>query len=187
MQNLRSIFNEWQGAYCKGYPMPQWFRKEASKMWIKMYYEAKEDIQPFPVLQTPSQIYRVLGVSSLKQKPILRLDELYYSFSQNIEDVKYFCDHDGELAGPLLLIIAKPSFAVNYNHLGIKLYGKEFIETSRYTAENEIVSRLTSHTLLEVYYLNSKEDLLQYQTKGYKIKKKDVYKSLKKALKRSQE
>ena len=173
MQDIRNIFNEWQGAYCKGYPMPQWFRKEASKVWTKIYYIAKEDTQPSPVLQTPSQIYRVLDASNLKQKPILRLDELYYSFSQNIEDVKYFCDHDGELTRPLLLIIAKPSFALNYNNLGVELY-ENFLDNSRYANENEIISRLTYHTLLEIYYLKSKEDLLQYNIKGYKLKKMSI-------------
>lgn len=121
-------------------------------------------------------------MSTLYEESLLKFDDLYYSFSSNLEGVKQFATKDKNVRYDLFLIIAKPIEAIDFNLLGNDLF--ENFNMSRYYAENEIVSKLNLNAIDSVYYLKNAENIDDYQHHSILIRKEDVSLNIKEIIQR---
>lgn len=177
MSIAHEICRDWQSLYCAGSPMPKDFRQRASEYFNKIFTSNLPELQNFKY-NTPD-IFRV--VKTPYEGKLLYFDDLYYSFSAEINGVKQFATKDKNVRSDLFLIIATPLEAIDFNILGNDLF--ENFNKSKFYEEKEIVSKLSFQTIKEIYYLRNAMDIEQYSQKGISIKKKDLNFSIKKLAK----
>ena len=170
------ICRDWQSLYCAGSPMPKVFRQKASEYFNKIFTCDRPELQGFKY--NKSDIFRVIK-TPYKGK-LLDFDDLYYSFSSEINGVEQFATKDKNVRFDLFLIIATPLEAIDFNMLGNDLF--EGFNESKFYEEKEVVSKLSFQTIKEIYYLKNATDIERYPQKGILIKKKDLNFSIKRLV-----
>lgn len=167
----------WRTNYCAGSPMPRSKRKEYSTGFAKIY-----KLLPSMHYNKTNSIFRVLDpINLIYAEDTFRLDNLYYSFSSDLEGIRYFCEHDKHFkCGKFILLEALPTQALDYQKLLEGSYEDYSAEKDRYAKEHEIVSQLTERSLLNVYVLSldALENYKQYSVPIADIKDTSKLKAL---------
>ena len=167
MTNNIDIFDDvlykWIHAYCSGSKMSLEFRTEASKMF-KLIRSKTEDFK-----SCNSIIYRIQAIDEYEK--VFRFDDLYYSFSNDIEGLKEVIHFDRNLHNDLILIIAKPLNQINLFELCNDIYENY---SSRYDGEHEILSQIEKGNVEKIYYLKNKDDILDLKNLGIEVNIKDL-------------
>ena len=88
--DLYEICEKWQSLYCAGHPMPKSFRKEASEYFSQIFKNNTKKATKLRHYNSP--IFRVATI--LHYDSLLNFDDLYYSFSSNLQGVKQFAIKD---------------------------------------------------------------------------------------------
>lgn len=176
MSIAHEICRDWKSLYCAGSPIPKSFRQEASEYFNKIFTSNLPRLQNFKY--NKSDIFRV--VKTPYKGKLLYFDDLYYSFSAEINGVERFAIKDKNVRFDLFLIIANPLEAIDFNMLGNDLF--ENFNQNKFYGEKEVVSKLSFQTIKEIYYLRNATDIEQYLQKGILIKKKDLNFSIKKLV-----
>lgn len=164
IERFYSVLYKWINVYCSGCKMPLYFRKEASSIF-KLIRSNTEEFKSCSKL-----IYRIQLID--KNSKVLNLDDLYYSFSDDLEGIKEVIHFDRNLYNNLILIIARPLEQINLFELCCDVYESY---TSRYDGEHEIISLLTKENLVEVFYLENKNDLNNYKETCKSVDLNDLF------------
>lgn len=179
MSDLYSIVEQWTGGYCAGAIMPKTFRIEAS-FWFDKTFELCKRESLTSIIDTNNIIYRIQTLET-KEKCVIKYDDLYYSFSNDINGLKQVIRKDSYIKSNLIIIEYKPLKPINLNNLLDDMYvGYKSI----YTSENEILSKLSKSNVKNIYYLKDSKDICNYKTKGMKIDIKDSCLSYEKFIKK---
>lgn len=167
MSSLFDIYKKWKTQYCAGSPIPLCFRTEASQHFSFVFNNKDKNYNSCKYQK--QFIYRVIATPY--EGKLISFDNLYYSFSTDIQGVKNFAVHDKNIRSDLFLIIAKPIMAIDFNALGNTLF--ENLNQNKFYSENEVVSKLKKSTILAIYYLQEADDLDNYLQKGTLINPED--------------
>lgn len=110
-------------------------------------------------------IYRAINIDDfLLYNKKFQLDSLYYSFSKSLNGLYSFCSLEKHLKrGGFILLLSKSNSALDFNTLMDYCY---LNFQSRYSDEEEVVSKLEKKDLLNIYFIKKLSDLLDYETKG---------------------
>lgn len=173
-----SIYERWQSGYCAGTPMPKDFRKVASKYFSMIFENEREELKIFKYFG--ETIYR--AIIPPYSGSLIKFDNLYYSFSKNLDGLKQAVVKDKHLRFDIFIIEARPFDAIDFQVLGNDLF-KE-ISKSRYYKENEVVSKLTIDNIISIYFLSDANDILDYKNKGTSINKEYCQLKFKNILKK---
>lgn len=169
MSDLYSIIEQWTGVYCAGATMPESFRKDASFWFDKVFKLCKEQSLA-NVIYSNDNIYRI-HVLQIDASCIIKYNNLYYSFSNDIDGLIQLARKDKFLKNNLIVIEYKPLNPINLNNLLDNMYvGYKSI----YTSENEILSKLSKSNVINIYYLKEGKDICNYKKKGIKINIEDA-------------
>ena len=156
------LLQRWRTDYCAGSPMPDLFRENIS-IGFNQVYQQREDLRYTSELN----LYRVLDPTLLVLgRPFKLNDNLYYSFSADLDGIRYFCSKDKHFKSrKFILIEAKHQEALDYQKLLKDYYLDYNAANDRYAKENEIVSKLSSHNLVGIYLvdLTTLADYAQYE------------------------
>ena len=174
------IFEKWIYEYCSGSRMPKEFREEASDYFQKVYKKANDNSDLCSLLKTNEYIYRVQSFD-VDTRKMIEFDDLYYSFSNDINGLYEVVRKDKYLKTNIVLIMAIPKEPINMNEL-LNLYYDDY--RSRYTKENEIVSKMDMENVIGIWFLKNASDLLSYDQKGVRIDLRDISFSYKKITKK---
>lgn len=179
MSDLYSIIEQWVGGYCAGTTMPESFRKEATFWFDKVFALCKNNSYS-KIIKSNNTIYRVQSLST-DENCIMKYDNLYYSFSNDIDGLIQVARKDKFLQNDLIIIEYKPLNPINLNNLLDNMYvGYKSI----YTSENEILSKLSKSNVMSIYYLKEGKDICNYKKKGIKINIEDTNLSYKNFIKK---
>lgn len=166
--DLYEVIEHWQNDYCAGSPMPKHFREFASKYFDKIY-NMHNDVSD--IFECKEQfIYR--AIMPPYEGPLIRFDDLYYSFSSDLLGLKQFAIKDKNVRGDLCIIIAKPFDGLYLNEIGNSLFD-DYEGWCRFYEEKEVVSKLSFKTVNSIFYLKDAKDIENYETIGTKISNKD--------------
>lgn len=176
MNSLSDIYKKWKTQYCAGSPIPLYFRTEASQHFSFVFNSKDKNYNSCKYQE--QFIYRVIATPH--EGKLISFDNLYYSFSADIQGVKNFAIHDKNIRNDLFLIIAKPVMALDFNTLGNILF--ENFNQSKFYSENEVVSKLKKSTIFAIYYLQEADDLDNYLQTGILINVKDTELDIKNIL-----
>lgn len=168
---IYEILDKWTGVYCAGCKMPKKFRAEASNIFNIIYVKSVNNKEASSFTKTNKKIFRVYGIDYGNKRPLIEFDNLYYSFSNDIDGIKSVINHDSYLKSDIIIIEAKPRNAINLTALLNDLYVNY---SSMYLSENEIVSKLHFEDILSVYHLNKSINLDNYKEYGTPIDLEDV-------------
>lgn len=151
-----SMIERWRRDYCVGHPMPNRFREDCSKLF-ECIYRNKNYLEC--VMNNSIIIYRAIDPSNIiYYNRKFSLDNLYYSFSRDIEGIKNFCSFDKYLKnGKFILLECESMDALDYEKLLDYLY--EDYKPDRYSKEHEVVSRLNKQSIKNIYYIRQSSDL----------------------------
>lgn len=174
----------WQEDYCIGSRMPRSFREFCSKGFEQMFQNPNPDLKNIK-LNDGTIIYRAINIDDfLYYSKKFQLDSLYYSFSKSLNGLYSFCSLEKYLKrGGFILLVSKSNSALDYNELMDHCYSNF---QSRYSDEEEVVSKLEKADLLNIYFVKELSDLLDYKNKGIILNFQDINskKKLKQLIKR---
>lgn len=177
---LYDMIERWKRDYCVGHPMPNKFREECSKLFECIYRNKKYSKC---IVSRNTTLYRAIDPSNIVYyNHQFSLDDLYYSFSRDIEGIKNFCSFNKYLkSGKFILLECESIDALDYEKLLDYLY--EDYKPDRYSKEHEVVSRLNKQSIKNIYYIKQLSDL-ENLDQCYCLTLKDLKKSnLKKLIK----
>lgn len=166
-RDVYDIIRDWQTLYCVGSKMPKEFREQASISFFNIYLSNLPEARRLRYAEEP--IYRVIVPD---EGPLLYFDDLYYSFSANVSGAMYFATKDKNARSDIFLIVAKPKEALDFN----KIYADLFVDDmpTKFSKENEVVSKLSLDNIMAIWYLKHAEDIPNYMQKGTSIDPADV-------------
>lgn len=173
-----SICERWQFGYCAGSPMPKYFRQIASEYFSMIFKDEREERKNFKYFG--KTIYR--AVIPPDSGSLIKFDNLYYSFSKNVDGLKQVVIKDKCLRSDIFIIEAQPLDAVDFQVIVNNLFGE--FPKNRYYKENEVVSKLTIDSIISIYFLSNANDILDYKNKGTPIDKKSCQLKPKSILKK---
>ena len=177
MSDLYSIIERWIDEYCAGSIIPKTFRVEAS-FWFDKTFELCQKQSLNNIIDANEIIYRIQTLHA-DDDCVIKCDDLYYSFSNDLYSLKQVVKKDKQLKSNLIIIEYKPLRPINLNNLLDDMYvGYESI----YTSENEILSRLSKENIISLYYLKNNEEFSNYKQNGIKINLEDACLSYKKFI-----
>ena len=162
----------WQRDYCIGSKMPKSFREFCSKGFESVFQNPNPNLKHIK-LKDETIIYRVINIDGfLYYNRKFQLDSLYYSFSKSLNGLYSFCSLEKHLkGGNFILLISKSNSALDYNKLMDYCYSNF---QSRYSDEEEVVSKLERDDLLTIYFIKELSDLLEYENKGIALNFQDI-------------
>ena len=104
----------WKRDYCVGSPMPENFRKNCSGLFEHI---CKNGNFQSSKVKNNTLIYRAIDISNIiYYNKKFNLDDLYYSFSKDIEGIKNFCSFNKYLKnGKFILYNDKKQKKNSYN------------------------------------------------------------------------
>lgn len=112
---------------------------------------------------------------------VIKYDDLYYSFSNDIDGLKQVIRKDSYLKSNLIIIEYKPLKPINLNNLLDDMYvGYKSI----YTSENEILSKLSKDNVISLYFLKNSNEISNYKQNGIQINIEDSSLSYKRLAKK---
>ena len=155
---IYNIIEQWQSGYCAGAPMSNEFRLKATEIFA-LFYNCQSRHK---FTQTPDYIYRVIEGEYIPNNTI---QNVYYSFSRDLESVITFASKDKRLHSDISLIIATPKYGLNFNAIMYELY-ENYGEQNRYYNENEILSYIDNN-ITSIIHFNTLQELIDF-AKTYK-------------------
>lgn len=171
MGDFYDFINHWIGDFCAGSKMPIDFRKQGTMLFAKLYNTCTQEEKWFKICNSNEIIYRVQTLDEGFEK-VIDFNNLYYSFSNDLDGLANVIKYDKNLRTEGILIIeSKPNEAINLNELLNDMY-EDY--SSRYTCENEIISRLDRKSAKSIYYLKGLTDCLNYKKNGVEIDLNDT-------------
>lgn len=177
---MADVLTQWIEAYCAGYKMPDYFREEATNYFNRVYKICQNHPELLNILKTNETILRVYSFNYGKNT-LLYFDEMYYSFSNDIDGIKNVVDFDKNLKTDIFIVEAKPRDAINLTELLNTIYENY---QSRFLCENEVISKLYKDDILNIYFIKNCSELELYKSKGIKIDLKDLNLSCEKIAKK---
>ena len=158
IDDFYNFIGRWRTDYCVGSPMPESFRKKCSELFEYIY---KNDNFQNSKVKNNTIIYRAIDISNIIYcNKKFNLDDLYYSFSKDIEGIQGFCSFDKYLKnGKFILLECESIDALDYEKLLDYLYEDYNPSTDRYSKEHEVVSRLNKQSIKNIYYIRQLSDL----------------------------